>query len=90
MRLEVPYRDQMLHWLPGMSMDGEARLIPVRLSTSLPIWMNQHCLQGLGSAGLASGNSVEEAKVSGLEVVERDSEAIRAVHVGDVFPHCKR
>jgi len=77
MRLEVPYRDQMLHWLPGMSMDGEARLVPVQAVYLFTNLDEPALFTGLGSTGLASGNTVEEAKVSGLlEVVERDCEAV--------------
>ena len=41
---------------------------------------------GLGSTGLASGNTPEEARVSGLlEVIERDSEAVKVYDPGQCF-----
>ncbi len=76
-QLEVPYRDQPLHWLEGADRYGRPVLAPVQ---SVYLFTNLdeiRLFSGLGSTGLASGNTPEEAKVSGLlEVLERDSEAV--------------
>jgi len=77
MRLEVPYAQQPLHWMTAHDKNGQARLVPVQ---SVYLFTNLdeiRLFSGLGSTGLASGNTPEEAKVSGLlEVVERDAEAV--------------
>lgn len=78
MRLEVPYAGQTLHWMTARDRNGQARFVPVQ---SVYLFTNLdeiRLFSGLGSTGLASGNTPEEAKVSGLlEVVERDAEAAR-------------
>jgi YcaO-like protein with predicted kinase domain len=78
--LEVPYNNEPLWWIPGRerTQRGEE-----------PVWVPAQCVflfcnldeiklfSGLGSTGLASGNTLDEAKVSGLlEIIERDSEAV--------------
>ena len=77
MRLEVPYAGQTLHWMTARDRHGQARFVPVQ---SVYLFTNLdeiRLFSGLGSTGLASGNTPEEAKVSGLlEVVERDAEAV--------------
>jgi ribosomal protein S12 methylthiotransferase accessory factor YcaO len=77
MRLEVPYAQQPLHWMTAHDKNGQARFVPVQ---SVYLFTNLdeiRLFSGLGSTGLASGNTPEEAKVSGLlEVVERDAEAV--------------
>lgn len=76
-RLEVPYRDQPLHWLEATDHHGRPVFVPaqcVYLFTNLD---EIRLFSGLGSTGLAAGNTPAEAKVSGLlEVIERDSEAV--------------
>ncbi|MBE1427048.1 ribosomal protein S12 methylthiotransferase accessory factor YcaO [Desulfomicrobium macestii] len=76
-RLEVPYAGQTLHWMTARDRNGQARFVPVQ---SVYLFTNLdeiRLFSGLGSTGLASGNTPEEAKVSGLlEVVERDAEAV--------------
>ena len=87
--LEVPYRDEPLYW-----MEGE-RLTP---GGSEPIWVPVQCVflfcnlderslfSGLGSTGLASGNTLAEARLSALyEVLERDSEAVNPYHPSRCF-----
>jgi ribosomal protein S12 methylthiotransferase accessory factor YcaO len=77
MRLEAPYAGQTLHWMTAHDKNGQARFVPVQ---SVYLFTNLdeiRLFSGLGSTGLASGNTPEEAKVSGLlEVVERDAEAV--------------
>ncbi|PID40255.1 MAG: bacteriocin [Proteobacteria bacterium] len=89
LNLEVPYRDEPLYW-----MEGE------RLTDSgfLSIWVPVQCVylfcnlderalfSGLGSTGLASGNTTAEARLSALyELLERDSEAINPFHPSRCF-----
>ena len=87
--LEVPYRDEPLYW-----MEGE-RLTQGGIE---PIWVPVQCVflfcnlderalfSGLGSTGLASGNSMVEARLSALyEVIERDSEAVNPYHPSRCF-----
>jgi ribosomal protein S12 methylthiotransferase accessory factor len=78
MRLEVPYADQPLHWIEGCDRNAEPRLVPLQAVYLFANLDEVRLYSGLGSTGLASGNTPEEAKVSGLlEVIERDAEAVR-------------
>jgi YcaO-like protein with predicted kinase domain len=87
--LEVPYRDEPLYWMEGerLTTDG-----------SEPVWVPVQCIflfsnlderslfSGLGSTGLASGNTVPEARLSALyELLERDSEAVNPFHPSRCF-----
>jgi len=87
--LEVPYRDEPLYW-----MEGE-RLTP---KGPTPVWVPVQCVylfcnlderalfSGLGSTGLASGNTVAEARLGALyELLERDSEAVNPFHPSRCF-----
>ncbi len=77
MRLEAPYADQPLHWIPGQDRHGALRLVPLQAVYLFTNLDETRLFTGLGSTGLASGNTPEEAKVSGLlEVIERDAEAV--------------
>ena len=81
LRLEVPYRNQPLYWMDATDARGRPWLVPVQCVYLFCNLDEIRLFSGLGSTGLASGNTPEEAKVSGLlEVIERDSEA---VHVFD-------
>ncbi len=81
--LEVAYRDQTLHWVEGVTPDPHDRNENTR-----PIWVPAQCLflfcnldepslfSGLGSTGLASGNTPAQARVAALlEVIERHQAA---------------
>jgi len=77
--LDVPYRDEPLHWMEGATPTeaGEvAILVPVQ---AVFLFMNldePNLFSSLGSTGLASGNTPDEARVSGLyEALEREAEA---------------
>jgi len=77
--LDVPYRDEPLHWMEGTMVTKEGEepvLVPVQ---SVFLFMNldePSLFSSLGSTGLASGNTFDEACVSGLyEALERDAEA---------------
>ena len=77
MRLEVPYADQPLHWIPGRDRRGSPLFVPLQAVYLFSNLDETRLFSGLGSTGLASGNTPEEAKVSGLlEVIERDAEAV--------------
>ncbi|MBC2711195.1 MAG: YcaO-like family protein [Desulfosarcina sp.] len=87
--LEVPYRNEPLYWMEGERLTAGG---------TEPIWMPVQCVflfcnlderslfSGLGSTGLASGNTVAEARLSALyEVLERDSEAVNPYHLSRCF-----
>lgn len=75
--LEVPYADQPLHWMEAMDAKDQAVLIPIQCAYLFSNLDEIHLFSALGSTGLAAGNTVEEAKVSGLtEIIERDCELI--------------
>lgn len=76
---DVPYADELLYWIAGESRKAGA---------SAPVWVPAQSVfvfanldevklyQGLGSTGLASGNTPAEARLSGLlEIIERDHDA---------------
>jgi YcaO-like protein with predicted kinase domain len=80
MSLEVPYENQPLHWVSGTRVD-ETGEHPVYVPAQLVFLfcnLDEICLtSGLPSTGLASGNTLEEAKLHGLlEVIERDAERV--------------
>ncbi|HSM75268.1 MAG TPA: YcaO-like family protein [Desulfobacterales bacterium] len=74
--LETPYRNTPLHWLRGLTSGGRPLWVPAQ---SVFLFCNldeTQLFSGLGSTGLASGNTPAEARVSALlEVIERDGEA---------------
>jgi hypothetical protein len=87
--LEVPYRDEPLYWMEGEQLKRSGRH---------PVWVPVQCVylfnnlderdlfSGLGSTGLASGNSMAEARLSALyELLERDSEAVNPFHASRCF-----
>ncbi|MBG0791537.1 MAG: YcaO-like family protein [Desulfovibrionaceae bacterium] len=75
-RLEVPYAGQKLHWMEGRAPDGSAVLIPAQFVFLFCNLDEPSLFSALGSTGLASGNTMAEAKVSALtEVIERDADA---------------
>ena len=74
--LEAPYRYTPLHWLQGRTSGGRPLWVPAQ---SVFLFCNldeTQLFSALGSTGLASGNTLAEARVSALlEVIERDCEA---------------
>ncbi|MCG8472236.1 MAG: YcaO-like family protein [Desulfobacterales bacterium] len=77
--LDVPYKDESLHWMQGVAWNEGEELpiwVPVQ---AVFLFMNldePDLFQSLGSTGLASGNTLEEARLSGLyEALEREAEA---------------
>ncbi|MFO7497573.1 MAG: YcaO-like family protein, partial [Desulfobacterales bacterium] len=64
--LEAPYRNTPLHWLQGLTASGQPLWVPVQ---SVFLFCNldeAQLFSGLGSTGLASGNTPAEARVSAL------------------------
>ncbi len=77
-RLEAPYAGEPLYWMEGEERDGKESkpiLIPVQSVFLFSNLDEINLFSGLGSTGLASGSTVEQARVSALlEVIERDGE----------------
>lgn len=78
--LEVPYENEPLHWIKGESSKADGCLYPVLVPVQLVfLFCNLdeiNLLSSMSSTGLASGNTIAEAKISALmEVVERNTEA---------------
>lgn len=87
--LEVPYEDEPLYWIEGQQLNATG---------ADPIWVpaqsvflfcnldERSLFSGLGSTGLASGNTVAEARLSALyELLERDNEAVNPYHPSRCF-----
>ncbi|MCM0756343.1 YcaO-like family protein [Desulfovibrio aminophilus] len=81
LRLEAPYTGQKLWWMAAEMADAKGRrpiLIPAQLVFLFCNLDEPALFSALGSTGLASGNTLEEARLAGLcEVLERDAEAVR-------------
>ncbi|WP_054689190.1 YcaO-like family protein [Desulfosarcina cetonica] len=90
LRLEVPYQGEPLYWIEGEQRTAEGRM--------QAIWVPAQCVflfcnlderalfSGLGSTGLASGNTMAEARLSALyELLERDNEAVNPFHPSRCF-----
>lgn len=74
--LEAPYADAPLHWLAARAADGSAMLVPAQAVFLFCNLDEPALFLAGGSTGLASGNTLEEAKVAALtEILERDAEA---------------
>ena len=75
---EITYRDEPLYWIEGDQpvKRGQAKIwLPAQALFLFPNFDEIDLFSGLGSTGLASGNTLEQAKVSALlEVVERHQE----------------
>jgi ribosomal protein S12 methylthiotransferase accessory factor len=77
MILDAPYHNERLHWMPGQDVNGAVRLVPVQAVFLFANLDEVNLLSNLGSTGLASGNTMEEAKIAGLlEVIERDADGV--------------
>ena len=82
--LETPYKNEPLYWLEGEMQAGDG-VYPVMAPVMVPaqcVFMfcnldEISLFSALGSTGLASGNTIEEAKVNALlELIERDGEGV--------------
>ncbi len=80
--LEVPYEDQELYWVAGkrVGSGGEGycpAYVPAQLVFLFANFDEMSLTDGLPSTGLGAGNTVDEARLSGLlEVLERDAEKV--------------
>ena len=82
---DVPYNNEPLHWIEGKRRTAEKIEDPVLVPVqSVFLFTNLDEIDlyaGNGSTGLASGNTLAEAKLSGLmELIERDGEATHPFH----------
>lgn len=75
--LEVPYRDEPLLWMPGVSSaDATPVLIPVQMVSLFCNLDEMALFDSPGSTGIATGRIREEAKIAALlEIAERDAES---------------
>jgi len=78
--LETPYNNEALFWLEGEQQCGQSMqpiLLPAQCVFLFCNLDEINLFSGLGSTGLASGNTIEEAKISALlEIIERESEGL--------------
>jgi ribosomal protein S12 methylthiotransferase accessory factor YcaO len=74
---EVLYADQELNWMPAWDKDGLEILVPFQIVFLFANLDEPDLFGGLGSTGLASGMTMEGARLRGLlEVLERDSATV--------------
>ena len=89
LNLEVPYKDDPLYWIEGeqRTPTGMQNIWVPAQSVFLFCNLDERSLfSGLGSTGLASGNTMSEARLSALyELIERDNEAINPYHPARCF-----
>jgi hypothetical protein len=82
--LEAPYNNEPLYWLAGHTCQAAGTGNSPDKHCLCPLFCNLDEISltsGLSSTGLASGNSLAEAKLHALlEVIERDAEAINPYH----------
>jgi ribosomal protein S12 methylthiotransferase accessory factor len=87
--LEVPYDNEPLYWIEartGETDGAEAVMVPAQLVFLFCNLDEISLTSGLASTGLASGNSLAEAKLHALlEVIERDGEAVNPYHACRCF-----
>ena len=78
--LEAPYENQPLYWISAERVDEEGShpvYVPAQMVFLFCNLDEISLTTGVPSTGLASGNTLEEAKLKGLlEVIERDGERI--------------
>ncbi|MBC2696657.1 MAG: YcaO-like family protein [Desulfobacteraceae bacterium] len=76
--LETPYNNEALFWLEGeQQCSQQPILLPAQCVFLFCNLDEINLFSGLGSTGLASGNSIEEAKTNALlEIIERESEGL--------------
>ncbi|MFW5854505.1 MAG: YcaO-like family protein, partial [Thermodesulfobacteriota bacterium] len=78
--LQAPYEDEPLYWLEGATpgrVGSEPILVPVQCVFLFSNLDEIALFSGLGSTGLASGNTMAQAKVNALlEIIERHCEGV--------------
>ncbi|WP_461210479.1 YcaO-like family protein [Desulfocurvus sp. DL9XJH121] len=84
--LEAPYADEPLWWLECARPDGSAVLAPAQMIFLFANLDEPALFSGLGSTGLASGNTPSQARLGALmEVLERDAESTAPFDPGRLF-----
>lgn len=85
--LEAPYADQPLYWLEAEEAGSGDRVLVPAQAVYLFCNLDEPALfMASGSTGLASGNTLDEAKAAALaEVLERDAEAVMPYDRGRCF-----
>jgi ribosomal protein S12 methylthiotransferase accessory factor len=82
--VDVAYQDEPLHWIEGIRRTpsgDQPVLVPVQSIFLFSNLDEVDLYSGHGSTGLASGNTLAEARLSALmELVERDGEATHPFH----------
>lgn len=82
--VDVAYQDEPLHWIEGIRRTpsgDEPVLVPIQSIFLFSNLDEVDLYTGHGSTGLASGNTMAEARLSALmELVERDGEATHPFH----------
>ena len=74
--VEAPYMDAPLHWLTAVGADGRPVLVPAQAVFLFCNLDEPALFLAGGSTGLASGNTLDEARQAALtEIFERDAEA---------------
>lgn len=82
----LPSDDAPLHWMPATDSHGRALLVPVQAVTLFCNLDEPSLLLPPVSTGLATGNTMAEARLAALlEVLERDAEATTPWIPGGVF-----
>lgn len=73
---EVPYNDEELCWIRGVKSDNSEIFVPIQMAGLFCNLDEIDLSDAPGSTGIATGNTLEEAKLAALlEVIERDAEA---------------
>jgi ribosomal protein S12 methylthiotransferase accessory factor len=82
--VDAAYQDELLHWIEGIRRTpsgDQPVLVPVQCIFLFSNLDEVDLYSGHGSTGLASGNTMDEARLSALmELVERDGEATHPFH----------
>lgn len=86
MRLDVAYQNEPLFWILAQNASGTGIYVPAQAVYLFSNLDEPSLFSGLGSTGLASGNTRTEAKLAGLfEVVERDADGVVPFDPGACF-----
>lgn len=87
--LEADYNDEPLHWIEGVMLTADGHVPVLVPAQCIFLFCNLdeiNLFTGLGSTGLASGNTMEEARVSAIhEIIERDCEAVTPYNPSQCF-----
>lgn len=84
--VDVPYTDEPLCWMPGKDAGGEEIWVPVQMVSLFCNLDEVSLFESPGSTGLASGGTMEAAKLAALtEILERDAEATTPFHKSGCF-----